>query len=290
MYIVLTMARNIGYLYNIPIYFLIFLIIISILIYFRPLHKESLVDGSAKIAIVSMMKNPKNIDQWLKKHRDLGISKFYIRLEESDDILPLLKAPDIYVESGKSTGVNEYLEIQTRQIEWVNKALEMAKKDDITWLIHIDSDEILSGNLDEIRGLDASVSTFWMQNVEAKYAKIPRKSDSCFQAAKFVNCGKDSEPCVSYVNGKGGGRTNVDVKAFGPHRFKSDSGGKEVKLKMLVQHYESCDFETYKKKYLGLSLQNKKNDIPFTYYNESIDAAKEGDEELERVFTKYRVL
>jgi hypothetical protein len=49
-----------------------------------------------KIAIASCVKNPKNIETWLDLHRDLGISRFYIRLEDTPDLVDYLKSqPDV---------------------------------------------------------------------------------------------------------------------------------------------------------------------------------------------------
>jgi hypothetical protein len=200
---------------------------------------------------------------------------------------------DVVVQIGKSTGENEYNEIQVRQRKMMNEALKSAKTDNIQWIIHIDSDELLVGDLNEIRELPEDVRTFWMQNEEAKYAKIPRAADNCFTASAFYNCAEYPDKCVSYGNGKPGGRAELDVSEHGPHRFKSNAkNAREVKVKVIVQHYESCDFEMYKNKFKHLANQDEKTrkDIPFSYYKESIDAAKQpGDEAMERVFTKYRI-
>ena len=251
---------------------------------------------TSNIGIVSMMKDPKNLETWLQKHRELGIRHFYIRLEETPDMVDFLKEQsDVTVVSGVSKGVNEYDEQQTRQNEWVNEVYKMVILDnsEIKWLIHIDSDEILQGDLNEIEDLPEEVRTFWMQNLEARFSKIPSKTDNCFVASKFIDCSKEPKKCVSYGNGKGGGRVAPDVSSFGPHRMKSTikTAPPAPKLtKVFVQHYESCDFEIYKKKFKRLSVQDKKLDIPFAYYNESILASKNNDEEeLRRIYTKYRV-
>ena len=253
----------------------------------------------APIAIVSMMKNPKNIDTWLAHHRVMGISRFYIRLEDTPSLEGYLaEQPDVVVWNGKSTGKNEYTDKQRRQDDLVNGALKQAAEDGMAWLIHIDSDELLSGPdgvLDEVRALTENVRVFWMQNEEAKFATIPQSTDQCFAAAKFVNCSVKPDQCASYGNGKGGGRVAPDVSAHGPHRFKTNRlGAKEPKLsKLIVQHYESCDFDMYKEKYRGLAVQDRDENIPFSYYKDSIEAAKkvgaEGDEALKRVFLQYRV-
>ena len=277
----------------------IFVFIIAIIFYYlayittRQIHSP-MPNNRQEIAIVSMMKAPKNLDTWLKHHRDMGIRRFYIRLEDTPNLESSLRnMPDVNLQIGKSTGQNEYTEIQVRQRIFMNDSIQMAKKHGMAWIIHIDSDELLMGDLNEIRQLPENVRTFWMQNEEAKYDKIPRSNDNCFAASKFYNCAIHKEQCVSYGNGKGGGRAADDVQEFGPHRFKSTRIlSREAKVNIIVQHYESCDFEIYKNKYKQLANQDEdtRDKIPFNYYKESIDAAKEpGDEALERVFMKYRL-
>ena len=141
--------------------------------------------------------------------------------------------------------------------------------------------------------LPEKVRTFWMQNEEAKFSKVPKKEDSCFDASKMVNCADEPKKCVSYGNGKGGGRVAKDVSANFSHRMKSslEKNTTTHKLKKLVvHHYESCDFDLYKDKFKQLSQQNKAIKIPFSYYTESIDASKKEDEEqLYKIYEKYRV-
>ena len=74
--------------------------------------------------------------------------------------------------------------------------------------------------------------------------------------------------------------------------MKSNKEKESIKLKDIeVEHYESCDFDIFKQKFKGLSVQNKKIDIPFPYYNESIDASKNNDDyKLYHIYKKYRVL
>jgi len=247
---------------------------------------------SKGLGIISMIKDPKNIDTWLQHHRNLGIRKFYIRLEGTPGLVSYLDSHhDVHVKIGKASGVNEYEEIQTRQNNWVNEALKLGRNDGIKWLVHIDADELLSGEISEILNLPTTTRTFWMQNKEAKFAKVPGKKDNCFEASKVVDCGEINNACVAYQNGKSGGRTEIDISAFGPHRMQSSNGIPSVKLKkMFILHYESCDFDIFKNKFKGLSVQNKKVSIPFPYYNESIAAAKKNDEQkLYSIYKKYRV-
>jgi hypothetical protein len=159
----------------------------------------------------------------------------------------------------------------------------------------MDCDELLDGSLDEIHRLPEKVRTFWMENVEAVYEDIPKKDDKCFAAATFRKCSEEGVRCVSYVNGKGGGRVAPDVTLGGPHRFVSSmSGAEDKKLSsLIIKHYESCDFDSYKKKFMHLAQNDATMKIPFSYYNESIEAAKEAnktgsDDILECVYEKHR--
>lgn len=271
--------------------------VILIIRYFRYKSKEGF-ENQINIGIMTMMKDPKNLETWLKKNRDVGIKHFYIRLEDTPTLMDYLQdQDDVSLQIGESNGTNEYNEIQNRQNKMVNDFLTQAQTDgyNMDWLIHIDSDELLDGDLDEIRQQPQHVHTFWMQNEEAKFNKIPEKNDNLFDCASvFYDCAKNPEKCVSYGNGKGGARVCKDTRSNGPHRCKSlKSNTKEVKLeKVKVKHYECSDFDSYKKKYLRLSKQDSstRNDIPFDYYKESIDAALSGNDNLLRaVFTKYRV-
>ena len=252
-------------------------------------------ENTSAIGIVSSMKQPKDIETWLQKHREMGIQHFYIRLEDTPDLVEFFREqPDITLQLGNSKGVNEYQELQKRQDKWVNEALTKANREKtVGWLIHIDADELLHGDLQEITELPDDVETFWMQNEEVKYNKVPSVQDNAFSnVATFIDCSKNPGKCVSYGNGKGGGRVNSTTKSHGPHRFICrQPNAKEVKLSgMKVHHYESCDFETYKQKFSRLAVQDKQNNIPFAYYNESILAAKQNDErELYRLYRKYRV-
>lgn len=240
-----------------------------------------------KVGIVSMMRNPKNVDIWLDYHRSIGVSKFYIRLEDTSELVNFLKnQTDVVLTQGVSEGTDEYNSIQIRQCTHVDNSLRFR---DVDWLIHIDSDELLKGDLKELSDLPVTIRTFRMKNKEAVYAKVPMDGDVCFQAKRFRECSDANSGCISYGNGKGGGRAASDVSCHGPHRFKS-AQGQEREVSLYVEHYESCDFEQYKSKFKQLAQNAQTSTVPFPYYRESIDAARsDDDEKLKDVFRKYRV-
>jgi hypothetical protein len=265
--------------------FLIALLILFVLLK-RPISKfDNLKEIRKKsVAIITLMYRPKNVETWLLIHRNLGIDHFFIRLEDTPELIDYLKSqPDVtLMVASSSKDTNQYTTLQTRQIETTNKVIKSCKFD---FLIHIDCDEILDGDLDEIRNLPDNVGTFWMQNHEAVYSSIPTSRDSCFQAKFYRNCGDVGSGCASYVNGKGGGRISQSLESNGPHRFKSNL--REKKINMIVKHYESCDFEQYLKKYSRLQQGAKIDEIPFPYYRESILAAGNMDN-LKNIYAKYR--
>ena len=260
---------------------LIFLMVIILL-----KIKSNFSDNNVHVALISCIYKPKNIETWLQIHRNFGISRFYINLENTPELVNYLKEqPDVSLSVSNSDNKNNYLSLQDRQVEFIQKALILAKKDNIDFVVHIDSDEILEGDINEILSLPPDVSTFWMQNYEAVYEKIPDKSDNCFQAKKYLDC--SNEICASYINGKGGARVIPSIKVIGPHRFAGTE--KEIKLNIIIKHYESCDFDQYIKKYKNLLKDVDLSKIPFVYYRKSIENSGNIDK-LKEIYTKYRVI
>ena len=238
----------------------------------------------ATVGICSVVKNPIDFDVWLNANRRFGISKFYICFESTP---PNAVANDVYIEIGKSAGYNEHVNVQERQNKWTNKVLKLAKKDGIDFLIHIDSDEILHGDINIIKKLPSHQRTFWFQNYEALFPKDHTTNGRCFKATSFVDCSKGQ--CVSYANGKGGARVADDVSAWGPHRFQSSQEQDETAVLkgVIVKHFESCLYEKFVDKFQNLQGSV---DVPFGYYKEAIDAVKSGDKQKQlAVYKKYRI-
>jgi len=249
-------------------------------------------NNKLRVGIACMMRKPRDIQDWLNYHQSLGISRFYIRLEDTDELVNTLSSlSNVFLEVGESTGRDEYKVQQYRQCTFVNKMLKKAEEDNIDWLFHIDCDELISGDLNELSKLDDSVRTVVLNNIEAVYEDIPRDNDNCFKAVEFKDCSDPNSGCVAYVNGKSGGRVASDVSCYGPHRFKSNRNGAiEKTISLIIKHFESCNFEIYKSKFKRMANKGGDVEIPFPYYNESIEAAKEdNDSLLENVFRKYRV-
>jgi hypothetical protein len=258
----------------------------------RPLREHfiqqaNVVIPKSKIAIACLMRKPIDLAEWLKHHRDMGISKFYIRLEDSPTFADYLdKQPDVsYISSESDKEGNNYETLQTRQSEYVNKCLQDASNEGVEWIFHIDADELLHGDLSFLDELDAKYKCIKIQNAEAIFEE---GQDSCFAAKKFLKCHAGA-PCKSYVNGKAAGRCMQGVYLNGPHAFAYDKAAEytyDVPFEKLhLLHYDACTFGSWAEKYIHLAKTDKKNDIPFAYYKDSINAVEKAYE----VYKDYKM-
>ncbi len=289
-------------------------------------YKESPLDmiqngGSAKgrsVAIVTMMRDPTDVDVFLNYHLAKGIVKFYIRVEkvanEADAVIDLLRTyPQVFLNIGSPTDTVAMKDDMTvpgqaqmlRQRTWVNASITQALRDGMDWLVHIDSDELLEPISNDmtvadciIRDANENTQTMIIDNLEAMYDKDkPRK---CFSYEKLQDCNVDV--CASYANGKSVGRVSKYLQESGVHRFrytgKRNDDGITMKSMRLI-HYESCDFNKYVSKFVNLS-KSEDAKFPFKYYNESIKVAKSCNnvkkeeakcaKDLKVVYDKYRTV
>lgn len=275
------------------VWFIVTFIILALIIYFanryyfginNPLSKRS------NIAFVSLIRNPIDLPLWLKYHRKLGVQRFFIRLEDSPSWEEYLKnMPDVILEIGESDKAgNNYSKLIERQIKFVNETLVRARKmSDIEWLVHIDADELLHGDISQFSGIPDNVKTIKFENAEAIFDKT--RQDTCFSATNFLRCGKNA-PCKSYVNGKPAGRIHdPKVSLAGPHDFAYDGkiegeDGFQYKMpfdNLHILHFEGCTFGAWVEKFFHLS-KNDKADNPFAYYKSSIETAKTAHELYEK--------
>lgn len=287
----------------------IILFIISIVyIFYQLCYTEnfSISNFNEKVAIVSMMKNPKNLKYWLDYHKKIGIDYFYIRLEDSDDLLPILNNyENLNIEIGTSndTPSREYNsddpgEFQMRrQRDLMSQTLEKAVNDGIGWIIHIDSDELIDcdGKIqDNIKKeIQDHMHVFAIRNFEARYKDIPNETDNCFAYKELIDCSKGG--CTSYANGKGMARVSPLIKEAGVHRYWHPHSDQNILDTIRILHFESCDFNQYVNKFLDLAKKDKPR-FPFKFYNDTLEITKDckNKEEcmplLEKLYRKYKVI
>lgn len=242
----------------------------------------------SRIAIAVQMRKPIDLPLWLKHHREIGIVKFYIRIEDSPGWEDYLQVqPDVEYELGHSDSKgNNYETVVDRQVDWVNRCMKKAREENIDWIFNIDADELLHGDLSSIDNIKSTFKCIRLENAEAIYTE---SNDTCFASRKFIRC-KNSHDCKAYVNGKGGGRIEDGVKQAGAHHFeyKGEIEGKHVYempfTTMRVLHFDSCSLGSWMEKFHHLA-KNKKDNIPFPYYYESMDVIENAYE----VYKKHKI-
>ena len=243
----------------------------------------------SRVAIVSVMHQPIDLQVWLRYHRKMGVMRFYIRLEDTPTQVELLKSlEDVWLEIGKkdSSGGNNYFSIMDRQKRFVDACIiDAISKGDVDFIFNIDSDELLFGRLSVLDSLPKEVKCVHLMNAEAVYDGT---EETCFSSKRFRRCSLHSK-CRSYINGKGGGRAEAKVLQAGPHYFGYDGaikGSHQRSLKfddLGVLHFDSCSFAAWSAKFANLTSDPE---IPFSYYDESIAAASKAYD----VWKKHAVL
>ena len=263
---------------------LMLLAAIFVVLIFLWRQRESLPtkNHTIKVGIAVLMRKPTDVNLWFEHHRNAGISRFYVRLEDSPAVAAYLRTlDDVYFEEGKSDPENNYTTFQTRQREFVNKMLPIARSDGMEWLFHIDVDELLEGDILKTLGNIPKTQLIGkLKNAEAVYGE---GEPTCFSAKKFIRCDKGG-PCTAYVNGKGVGRVVDGVTLGGPHDFvykgKVDPAVTyQIPFDDLhVLHYDSCTLGTWLEKFAHMSKKAKLDDIVFPYYKKSIEVAVKAKE------------
>lgn len=251
----------------------------------------SSIKPSTKVAVAVLMRKPVDIFLWLKLHRNMGISHFFLRIEDTPGLEDfLITQKDITFEMKTSSKGNNYETLQQRQIDFVNQSIKQSKKMGISWLFHIDADEVLEGSLHFLDTLDEKYKSVKIENAEAIYQE---GEETCFSAKKFLKCSENGASCRSYVNGKGGGRVMEGVALAGPHNFSyqgkiGDEATYKVPFDQLhILHFDSCTFGSWNEKFQHLSKDAK--NIPFTYYNDSVDAAMKAYEVYQKHTMKKEI-
>lgn len=242
--------------------------------------------GTLKCAIAGLMRRPIDLPIWLEHHRRLGITRFYLRLEDTPGLEPYLREqPDVELEMGDSdTQGNNYETLMDRQLRFVNHVMqELAPRDKIDWVFHLDADELLDGDLQAgLAHVPPNSFCATLENMEAVYRD---EEPSCFSARTFLRC--KVAPCVSYVNGKPCGRVAPGVSLAGPHNFayRGSIDAHAIPQETLrVLHFDSCTVGSWLEKFAHLSKNAKQPSIPFPYYRESIEAARNATQ----VYRKFR--
>ena len=105
---------------------------------------------AVRIGIVTMTKHPEHFESWLRHHhRAVKAVRFYVRVEDATPELACLltkTAPwDTLVKARlvKRRTMRDWSGQTQRQVTFVEDAIEWAREDGLTHLLHVDDDELL---------------------------------------------------------------------------------------------------------------------------------------------------
>jgi len=213
--------------------------------------------SSPKLGIITLQRKPPDALTWMRYHVDVGIQNFYIWLEDTDELEPVLKSFGaqlqrekkmpivVYVEIGRVNRSTEdnYTDLMTRQQNFVNKMITRARQDGVDWVFHIDDDELLHPRshrdwrsvLSEVKPECSSVH---ITNWEGFSPEQPTGSWITDAGVRYMTS-KCKHLYAAYSNGKSASKTSVGQQAHGPHHFR---GGKECELAEdtgVVLHHDS---------------------------------------------------
>ena len=232
-----------------------------------------------RLGVVCMTKRPLDFFTWLRHHRDLGVEHFFLRIEDTPDLLDTLqRAPyKHFVTCIAGTGEREYYEQVHRQQDLVDRAICKARHVGLSHLVHIDDDELLhcpSGRpaLDSfLRAAAPGTSCFVVQNVEAVFDA--ERCEAVFGGTTTF-CTNPSA-YTAYANGKSiGALHDPSLRSLGAHRFSGDAVF-TPSLLLLVLHFESPCIQRWREKFESYAARNGSacltGDIPFPFYCESMN-------------------
>lgn len=256
----------------------------------------ALNEARPKVAIVSLVKEPHAMQTWVDHHKErMKIDTFYLFADDDQEDLGLADPQVQVVKNWKGRlgyawdkDLDEPANVRVRQELIFNEALRMAKQDNVKFVIHIDSDELLWGDVpSDVFSRYPDSDAFHMKNEEL----APDRMDyqNCFlEGHKFHS---DPRRFTAYGNGKAAGRVGA-CEWNGPHFISGQRSVTELpEDELKVLHYPSCNIkETIKR---ARQYGNFKDDSAgwSAHHKETRDALKdcegpECEEAAQRVFAK----
>ena len=205
--------------------------------------------GRKKVCIVSLVKEPHQFQTWVDYHSKF-IDRMYIFQDDDSEDLGVESEKVVLVKNWKdrlgyrkNPRLDEPSNWNRRQRLAFEEGQRMAEQDGMTWIVHIDSDELLYGkDPAEVFGRHPWSNAFHFWNEEVAPEKFNHQN--CFkECTKFH---EDPANFMAYGNGKSAGRVGK-CTWNGPHYFKEKSV--EVPPEDLrVLHYPACNLEEFAKR------------------------------------------
>jgi hypothetical protein len=135
-----------------------------------------------------------------------------------------------------------------RQDDNNNAALAYTLAQNITWLLHIDVDELLYENGNQSWRDDEGIGEVTFVNHES--VPLRHQSDNYFAECHLFKVNSRTLPFMAYANGKSAVRLSPTVQGLGPHEFWGYEGERKAVLTPMILHYANPSFESWVAKYI----------------------------------------
>jgi hypothetical protein len=188
----------------------------------------------------------------------------------------------------------------TSPVKW---ALSQCEADGITWLFHVDDDELIHFSTpwaSVARRIPETANCLVIENLEG----VPHDLECDFTTiSRFVThhgdretgeCyPEDNSPMLAYINGKSAGRVGHS-QVWGAHRFTGEEWHVPP-ADLCVLHFESIPYNKWRGKFEHYSKRTtdaKLKSIPFEFYVDSIKCFRdrpddEDDDQRERQLRSF---
>jgi len=127
------------------------------------------------------------------------------------------------------------------------RAIEFARSHNITWLMHIDPDELFYEEGDQSWETDSNLGHIRFTNHEAIF--LPYEAVNFFTNCSVFRSDNQSETMLAYYFGKSAVRIAGDVASCGPHMFKGFEGEDRYVRRPMILHYPTPTFDRWVAKY-----------------------------------------
>jgi len=128
-----------------------------------------------------------------------------------------------------------------------NAAIAYTLTRNITWLMHIDIDELLYEDGDQSWRDEEGIGEVSFVNHES--VPLHHESDNYFAECHLFKVNSRQLPFMAYANGKSAVRLSPGVQALGPHEFWGYTGERKWVTTPMILHYANPSFESWVAKY-----------------------------------------
>jgi hypothetical protein len=189
------------------------------------------------------------LDYHLQRNTDLVII-FMDDLAERPNIEQVVQGrPVVLLEGSKIVPeMSPESRLILRQDENNNAAIAYTLTRNITWLMHIDIDELLYEDGDQSWRDEEGIGEVSFVNHES--VPLRHQSDNYFAECQLFKVNSRTLPFMAYANGKSAVRLSPDVQGLGPHEFWGFEGERKTVTTPMILHYANPSFESWVAKYI----------------------------------------